>query len=176
MFGGYLMALYLVTVPLAETLIAVWPLQVGDAAWRYGATGLLSQALMTPLLGLLLAVGLAVYAEHRALSRALAVISGVCAVFIIVVIPLFLLDMLEMRGQVVDEATRAFDVATVFALLKMGATVLMGFAMALGARSAARVMRETTKPTATPLIVSATRAPREEALSPRDPPSPANAD
>ena len=159
-FGGYLMALYLITVPLAETLIGVWPLQLGDAAWRYGATGLLSQALMTPLLGLLLAVYLAVYVQHRALSWALAVVSGLVAVFMIAVIPLFLLDMLEMRAQVGDAVTAAFDVATGFALLKMGAAVLVCFVMARGARSAAQGMRKRTATKAP--FVSAARVPREE--------------
>ncbi len=145
-FSGYLMALYLCSVPLAETLIAAWPLQLGDPGWRYGATGLFSQALMTPLLGLLLAVCLAVYLQHRVLSLALAVVSGLVALLTIAVIPLFLLDAIQMRARVGDGATAAFDVATVFALLKMGATVLMGFAMALGARSAARAMRKTAEP------------------------------
>ena len=101
---------------------------------------------MTPLLGLFLAVCLAVYLQHRVLSLALAVVSGLVALLTIAVIPLFLLDAIQMRARVGDGATAAFDVATVFALLKMGATVLMGLAMALGARSAARAMRVTTKP------------------------------
>ena len=82
-FGGYLMALYLGTVPLTETLLAVWPLQSGDAAWRYGAVGLFSRALMTPLLGLLLAVCLALYVRHRVLLLAFAVVSGLGALLTI---------------------------------------------------------------------------------------------
>ncbi len=170
--GGYLVTLYLVTVPLAETLIAVWPLQLGDASWRYGAVGLFSQALMTPLLGLLLAVCLALYVQHRVMLRALAVVSGLGALLTIAVIALFLLDAIEMRARLVDAATGAFDVATVFALLKMGATALTGFAMALGAMSAARAMKEATrKRTAAPLVVFAAGGRRKEALSPLDPPS-----
>ena len=56
--SGYLLSLYLITTPMVETVAAIYPISLGEPAWRFGAAGLLSQALMTPLLGLLIALGL----------------------------------------------------------------------------------------------------------------------
>jgi hypothetical protein len=135
-FSGYAIAAYLVLVPLLETFLQLWPLRVGDARWRYGATGVMSQSLMTPLLGLLLAVGVAVYLGHRARARILAVLSALASVVTLVVIPLFVLDALEMRSLLPRDQgapTGSFDVATVAALAKMMATVGIGSALAWGA-------------------------------------------
>ncbi len=135
-FSGYLMAGYLILAPLAETLAALWPFHAGGAGWRYGATGLVSQSLMTPLLGLLIAVSLAVYCHHWVAARLLAVFSAVGGVAALIAIPLFTLDALQMRGQVpVEQSTSmgAFNAATVSALLMMAATVAITFALARGA-------------------------------------------
>jgi hypothetical protein len=154
-FSGYLMAGYLVLAPLAETLAALWPFHSGDAGWRYGATGLVSQSLMTPLLGLLMAVGLAVYCHHWVAARLLAVLSAVGGVVALIAIPLFTLDALQVRGQVpVEQGTPlgAFGAATVSALLMMAATVAITFALARGAwagtRGAAREARHNRDGTA----------------------------
>ena len=50
-------------------------------------------------------------------------------------------------------------------LLKMSATVLVGVALALGARSAARAMKEATPESAAPLIVSSAGGSGEEEVS-----------
>lgn len=140
-FSGYLMAAYLMLAPSAETLAALRPFRFADAGWRYGATGLVSQSLMTPLLGLVLAVGVAVYCGHRVRARFLAVASALGGFVTLMAIPLFTLDALEMRTLVpADQGapTGAFDVATVSALVMMTAAVALAFALALGAWAGTR--------------------------------------
>jgi len=148
-FSGYLIAGYLVLAPLAETFAALRPFRWGDAGWRYGAAGLVSQSLMTPLLGLLIAVGMAVYCHHRVATHLLAVLSAIGGGAALIAIPLFTLDALQVRAQVPVEAGTplgGFGAATAWALLMMVATVAITFALARGAwagrgRGAARELR-----------------------------------
>jgi hypothetical protein len=135
-FGGYVLAGYLIVAPLAEYLAAVWPVRLGYAHWGSGAAGLGSRSLMTPLLGLFLAVVLAVRCDHWILARLLAVASGVGGLIALVAIPLFAVDALEMRAGVAAGQrglVGAFDLATVGALLVLMATVAITFALACGA-------------------------------------------
>jgi len=134
--GGYVLAGYLILAPLAEYLAAVWPIRLGYAGWRLGAAGLGSRSLMTPLLGLLLAVVLAVHCGHWILARLLAVASAVAGIIALVAIPVLTLDALDIKAGVAAGPrglVTAFDLATVGALLVLMATVAITFALARGA-------------------------------------------
>jgi hypothetical protein len=118
--GAYAVALLLVLVPLSEMTLRVWPLRMAEPSWRFGAVGLFSNALMTPLLGLTFAGMLAYIYGHRVTIRTLAVLLGVSGLVITGAIGMFILDALQMRASVVPEAKLAFDVASAQALMKLG--------------------------------------------------------
>lgn len=130
--AGYLLALYLIFVPLFETTIAVWPLGVGDRQWRYGAVGLYTQTMMTPLLGLLIALGIALYVRNRGMIRAIAVVGGAAAAVTLLSIPIFLIDAVQIRGDVDANAVTAVNVTTGFAVFKMILAILIGGGVAWG--------------------------------------------
>jgi hypothetical protein len=136
--AGYLICVYLGVVPITETVLGLWPPSFGEVAWRYGAAGLFTQAFMTPLLGLCLAVALAVHLDHRRMVRFLALVSGAGALLTLIVLPLFVLDLVQMRGSVNEGAETAFDIASLSAVLKMSATILIGGAIAVGGWRATR--------------------------------------
>jgi hypothetical protein len=122
---AYFVASLLILFPLLDTVLSIWPLQMGEVSWRFGAVGLFSRAVMTPLLGLLLAFAVAVLLEHRLMTRAIAVVGGLTALAIAGVSILFVLDALQMRAQVRPEAKTAFDVASAVALGKYGLGFLL---------------------------------------------------
>jgi len=128
---GYLVAFLIFLFPLLDTALSVWPPQTGTLAWRFGAVGLFSRALMTPLLGVLVAFAIALLLEHRTFLRVLAIANGVAVVLIVLVMGLFLLDALEMRVQVRPDAKRAFDAASTVALVKYGTGMLVALAFAV---------------------------------------------
>ena len=128
---GYLVAFLIFLFPLLDTALSVWPPQTSQLAWRFGAVGLFSRALMTPLLGVLIAFGIALLMEHRTFLRVLAIANGVAAVLILVVMGLFILDALEMRVQVRADTKRAFDAASIVALVKYGTGMLVALAFAV---------------------------------------------
>ncbi|MGD2069367.1 MAG: hypothetical protein PVI57_11890, partial [Gemmatimonadota bacterium] len=101
---------------------------------------LFSRALMTPLLGLGLALILAYVMEHRVFLRTLGTLSGLSTLILLAVVVLFALDTVQMRAQVRPEANLAFDVASVTAAVKMVLVALTTLAFAWGGWSAPRAL------------------------------------
>lgn len=139
--AAYLVAVLLVVIPPGDTLTQVLPVRPGDAAWRFGALGMFSRALMTPSLGLLLAVGVAAAQGHASVLRTLSVVSAVLALAMSGAVGVFVLDSLQMRGQVESEALRNFDVATAPAATKFVVVTLILLLLAVGAWRTARRSR-----------------------------------
>lgn len=129
---SYVIAAILIVIPLVDTALALLPLRPGELAWRFGALGLGSQALMTPLLGGLLALVTATVFGHRRGLRVVQIVAWLAAVLLVVAIALFLLDAIQMRASVRPEVKGAFDKASAVALVKyfVGAAIAVIFAMA----------------------------------------------
>jgi hypothetical protein len=160
---AYLVAFLIFLFPLLDTAMSVWPPQPGEVAWRFGAAGFFSRALMTPLLGVLNAFAVSLYLERRTVLRALAIASGIAVVMIVGVMGMFMLDALEMRSKVALGMKFAFDVASVVALVKYGAGMLVALAFAVvgwraskraaapkGARKGAALLSARTAPPTAP--------------------------
>jgi hypothetical protein len=67
--------------------------------------------------------------DQRKMQRAVAVVSGVVAIMVILAMGMFVLDAVQMRSQVRPQAKTAFDVASLVALGKFlfGLLVLVSF-------------------------------------------------
>lgn len=122
--AGYLVAVILLLFPLMEVALAVWPLRPGSVAWRYGSVGIFSRALMTPLLGLLLATALALLLKQARILSALAVASGLVGFLLLFTTGRFLLDALQMGAQVgADPVAQSTLQATTYpAIIKLSLT------------------------------------------------------
>lgn len=155
-WAAYSVAFLLLVIPLVDSVLGVWPARLGDVSWRYGAAGLFSRAFMTPLLGLLVALLVAVVMEHRNVARVLAGVAFVGAALAIGAVASFSLDALQTRAQVRPEALSAFDTATVVALAKYVVSALVAVLLGVGGWKAARRMN------ATPRDGSGRRKSREE--------------
>jgi hypothetical protein len=157
---GYIVAALLIILPLTDTLLSVWPIRLGDVSWRFGATGLFSRALMTPLLGLLLILAVALMSGHRRVTRGVAIVGGLAVITIIGTSVMFLLDAIQMRTQVRPEAKTAFDVASIVALAKYGLAMLTALAFAIPAWKASRKPDGKLAPSAGSTLVSS-RQPKQ---------------
>jgi hypothetical protein len=135
----YLVAAMLVLLPVAEFVISVWPIQASVVRWRFGAVGLFSGALMVPILGIFIAYAAALLLEHRAVQRAISVLSGVMVLVLVVAAAGFVLDALQMRGQVRSEALRAFDAASAMGLAKMSLAMFTMLSLSVSGWRSARV-------------------------------------
>lgn len=120
-----LFAVLLVALPLMDWVGAVWPVEPGDAEWRFGAVVLLSDALVLPLLGLIILAVVGAVGEKKWLQETTAGLSGLAATPLLVALPVFLLDALEMRGDVLGGARLAFDMNALRTVFVIGFAVIV---------------------------------------------------
>ena len=109
---AYLLAFYLVITPLLDALTRILPVRPGDVGWRFGAMGLVFNTLVTPLLGLFLAMLAAVFLGHRQMLRWLSVVSYTATVGLALGLVLFMLDYVQARAGVVAEQQGGVDMVS----------------------------------------------------------------
>jgi len=124
---AYLVAIAMMLIPMADAWTTLFPWNFGEARWRFGAVGLVSNALMIPLAGLLIAFVVAWAREQRVLLRVIGILGFIGATWCVLALVSFALDALQTRSQVRPEMRLSFNVATVTAAIKTllaGATFL----------------------------------------------------
>ena len=136
--AAYLVAVLLVVVPLIEVTLSVWPLRFGQTAWRFGTLGLISQAATTPMVGAVLLFALAFLLDHRKTIAVGAVLTALISFALIVAIPMFALDAVQMRSQVGAAAQRTFDISGLLATIKLCGLFLVTLLLSIGAFKAVR--------------------------------------
>jgi hypothetical protein len=114
----YLVAALLVVIPLADFLLSVPPSEFSNVQWRFAAVGLLAGFMLTPVLGLAMALVVAAVLEHYRVQRWLVAVSLLMATVLIALSLGFVLDMLQVRASVPDEGRAAFTNAWTRAILK----------------------------------------------------------
>jgi hypothetical protein len=149
----YLVAFALSAIPPFDALMQLLPMRLHDPRWRFGFFGLMSNAMMIPLVGVLIAFVAASIFEHRRFQRVLGGLATVVVVCALVMLALFALDALQVRPQVKPAAALAFNVATVTAIIKslLGVATLSAFAVA--AFRGPRLRRSSTASAANTIVV-----------------------
>jgi hypothetical protein len=119
----YAVAAMLVVVPLSELGAQLgWTVQPGVLNWRTGAVGLLSGVVMTPMVGLLLAVITASVFEHRWVQRGLAILAGLGALTAVAILAGFTLDAFQLRPAIAANLRRSFTFAMTKAIINFSVT------------------------------------------------------
>ncbi len=115
---GLYFAVLLIVLPAVDFTTNVWPLRFGDVQWRFGAIGLLAGFTLTPLLGIFGALLAASLLELTAVQRVIAFLSVALAAILVLALPLFVLDWLQMRASAPPEAVGPMDVGSIKAMFK----------------------------------------------------------
>ncbi len=121
---GYLLAMLLVIMPIADAIMSMWPLRFGEEQWRYGAVGAFSNVTLVPLLGLFIAITMSIALDHRRTRKVIGWICAVTAVVFGIVLAVFILDYFQTRANVRAQFQRAVDIATYTSIVKQAMTVL----------------------------------------------------
>jgi diacylglycerol kinase len=155
---AYLTIALLVLFPVVDAVLTIWPFRVGEVAWRFGAVGIFSRALMTPLFALVLAYALALLLEQRIMQRVISIVSVLGSLALLSASIFFMLDSLQMRSQVQEQMRTAFDVASTVALIKIVVVGLVAMLLGIMAFRASRRPVQSRRATArveAPIIVGA---------------------
>lgn len=137
--SGYGVLILMFFTPIAETFLSVLPVRASEVTWRFGAFGLFSRALMTPLLALAAMCGLAYVRGHRGTLRFLGGTAALLLVILLLSLGMFALDAVQARAQVTPQALASFDVAATLAVGKIVFSSVILALMAIGAwKSAGR--------------------------------------
>jgi hypothetical protein len=156
--GLYPLALVLVVVPLMDAVTRTLPVRPDDAGWRFGSLGLVLNSLVTPILGLALAAGVSLFLEQRATLRTWSVMAWVGAAFTLILLALFVLDFLELRGTVTVGARGGFDALGVKTAVSAGLGLCALIGLAAGSGRAARQLPGRSRRSDRPdLVVGQTR-------------------
>jgi hypothetical protein len=105
----YAVALLLTLIPILDFWATVAPTQWNEVRWRFGALGIFSGFLLTPLFGAVVTMSMAAMMEHRRMQFVWAIINAVIGTIVIAAAALFTLDAVQIRGQLAGDSARAFD-------------------------------------------------------------------
>jgi hypothetical protein len=109
----YLGAILLVAVPFLQAGSQLWPLQLDNIQWRFGAANALSSVLLLPYLGLSLLVLLSRTLDSRGLARTVGTIGAVLTLGLLGSLALFALDALQLKKIVNSAMMNTFNTTAV---------------------------------------------------------------
>jgi hypothetical protein len=110
-------AILLIASPAIDLVGAIVPPRFGEISWRFGVFGLLTNALVTPMLGLAVMQVVATLLERGRTVRRIAVLNLIIDVVLVLGLGLFILDFLQLRQAVTGTSRGAYDAAAIKALL-----------------------------------------------------------
>jgi hypothetical protein len=121
----YAFGMLLIGLPLLDFVTSVLPPSFSNIQWRFTTVGLLSNFLMTPLLGMGIMIVVAAIREHFVFQRVLATINGIAAVLLIALLVLFVLDIVQLTGSIPPDGLKIFQNAAFKAIVKHTMTILV---------------------------------------------------
>lgn len=110
-------AILLIASPAIDVVGAIVPPRFGEISWRFGVFGLLTNALVTPMLGLAIMQVVATLLERGRTVRRIAVFNLILDVVLVLGLGLFILDYVQLRLAVTGTSRGAYDAAAIKALL-----------------------------------------------------------
>jgi hypothetical protein len=161
--AGYLVLALAALFPLMDLASGLIPSNFGNATWRFGVAGLLSNAAMGLSLELFLMAVIALVSNQRRVLLGLGVVSVLLAILLLGSSVLFVLDALQTRARVNPAVVRRFDFATAGALAKLLLYALANLVLARGEFLAARRRgrpASRTRGLVTPVVVTRVETPR----------------
>jgi hypothetical protein len=126
----YLAAAYLVVAPFLFELQRILPPHPGDLDWRFGAAGFVLTAVTTPVLGLTAMMVVAILRGRAGPMRAVAVLSGIVALGILLTAVSFGRDLGTMLPETPGVAARLLRATAARTLVGSGTAFLVLLALA----------------------------------------------
>jgi hypothetical protein len=129
--AAYALTLLLLIVPAWDAIASIYPFRTGELRWRLGALGVTSSSLMVPLVGIVLALLVAVANDHRRIQTSMRVLGGLVAGLALVSVVLFGLDAIQARAGVRADVMTGFGISVAGSFLKYVLAIGVGVVIAL---------------------------------------------
>jgi len=155
----YFTSFLLVLLTAVDYAASIWPWRPGAVEWRYGAAGLLGGWLLTPLLGVVLALLLATILRSRVALWLILLTGVLTALLLLAVMGLFSLDALQVRASIREDAGSGFMFAVGKSLFKHLTGAIAFLLIGVAARRALKdsAGRDTKSRDTKPLVVGSDR-------------------
>ena len=139
--AGYFIAMATIFIQVAEVSLRLWPFRFLSPTWRINLVSSVSSIAPMMLLMAFILVAIAIFVGDRRLSLVFAGIAFLAAFFFLAMSGAFVLDSIQMRNQVRVSVSRAYDVTTLWTLVRV-LLCLAGFVMlAMASLRGAMAMR-----------------------------------
>src|SRR5205823_5520033 len=96
--AAYLVGGAMVLLPLVDASLSITPFQLTDVHWRFGASGLVANAMLMPTAGLLLLLVTAIWYGHARVRRTLGAAAFVAMAFCVLTFAMFTLDAVQTHA------------------------------------------------------------------------------
>jgi hypothetical protein len=106
----YVLAMLFMVMPPADLLLDMPNIDPSSVRWRFGAVGLLVNALLLPMAGLFMFLALALVSRQKWAYRIGQVMAG--AIFLLMFVGLFMfaLDALQVRNDINPQLLQKYDI------------------------------------------------------------------
>jgi hypothetical protein len=158
----YVVAALLSVVPIVEVFVNSLPIRISDPSWRLAVVAVATSAATTVLLSLLLVFVVGILADRVGALWFVGAACGCIALLSVIAAGSFALDALQMRGQVKEAMAARYNIASLWALAKIGLASVASLVLAVSAfRAAKSVQRATERLSRSPssVLVSSAMAP-----------------
>lgn len=137
--GLYLLALFLLTSPIADVISAVWPVRPDNVLWRYTFLEFAGSHLHTPILGISLALLVAIWTRNDLLLRFLGVVMILASVLLLPAMGILMVDLLQILVAREAQAEQAILAGGMILQIKYGGASVVLAALGIGARRTAQL-------------------------------------
>ena len=114
---AYIGATLLIVIPFLQAGQQLWPLQLSDIRWRFGAANALSSVLLLPFLGLSIMTLIARSSESKNVSRIVGALAALSVIFLLGSLVLFALDALQLKSIVTSQMMKPFETTSLRVVL-----------------------------------------------------------
>jgi hypothetical protein len=114
----YLVSIMLIMIPCIDFISSIIPYLPGSTKWRFASGSLFAGFLLTPILGIALAMLVAGMMQHRGVLRLISIGTLISAFVLVAWAALLALDVVELRATTEADVKMAVIVSGARAILK----------------------------------------------------------
>lgn len=137
---AYAVCTWLVVFTAVDALLTALPLSPSMAVWRYSLGSHLMQYMLSPMIGVFLALVISTVLEHQGVLRAVSFLSGLAGVGLLMFSVVFIMDSLALRGAEQQGVIPPFSLRWGVVMMKLSLSVLVAGAVFRSARAVGKSM------------------------------------